>query len=112
MIYFIAFLCVFGIAVGQIFFKMSALVMHETGSFFTPRALIILFMALLLYGTTTIGWVWVLQRIELGRIYPLMAFAFILVPLASYFVFGERFAIQYYAGIVLIAAGIFMTTKA
>src|SRR5690606_41278160 len=61
-----------------------------------------LLAAMMLYGITSVGWVWVLQRIELGRVYPLMALAFVLVPVASHFVFGERFQTQYFIGVALI----------
>jgi drug/metabolite transporter (DMT)-like permease len=110
--YFIAILCVLGIAVGQILFKLSATAMHRSGNFLDPRSLMILFVSLVLYGITTLAWVWVLQKIELGRAYPLMALAFVLVPIGSYFVFGERFHLQYFIGVAMIMAGIFVTMKA
>jgi drug/metabolite transporter (DMT)-like permease len=50
--------------------------------------------------------VWVLQRAELGRLYPVMALAFALVPIGSYFAFNERFQPQYLMGGVMIIAGI------
>ena len=112
MTYLIAILCVFGIAAGQILFKLSATAMHRAGSFIDPRSLTILFVALVLYGITTLAWVWVLQKIELGRAYPLMALAFVLVPIGSYFVFDERFHLQYFIGVAMIMLGIFVTIKA
>ena len=45
-----------------------------------------------LYAVTTVAWDWVLQRSELGTTYPLMALAFIVVPIASHIVFGESFS--------------------
>lgn len=111
MTYFIAILCVLGIAGGQILFKMSATAMHRSGSFFDPRSLMILFVALAIYGITTLAWVWVLQKIDLGRAYPLMALAFVLVPIGSHFVFGERFHFQYFIGVAMIMAGILVTIR-
>jgi drug/metabolite transporter (DMT)-like permease len=35
-----------------------------------------------------------------------MALAFILVPLASYFIFQERFTAQYAIGVILIILGV------
>jgi len=107
----IALLCVLGIAIGQILFKLSADSLHQTGSFFSPKTASTLFAALVLYGVTTIAWVWVLQKIELGRVYPLMALAFILVPLGSHFILGERFQPQYFVGVVLIMVGIVVAVK-
>jgi drug/metabolite transporter (DMT)-like permease len=54
----------------------------------------------------------VLQKIELGRVYPLMAMAFVLVTLGSHFIFGERFQPQYFVGVALIMIGIVVTVKA
>lgn len=108
----IAFLCVLGMTAGQILFKLSANSLHQTGSFFAPKTATILFAALALYGITTIAWVWVLQKIELGRVYPLMALAFVLVPLGSHFMFGERFQPQYFMGVALIMIGIVVAVRA
>jgi|SRR3989339_767138 len=107
----VAVICVLGIAVGQILFKLSANSLQQTGSFFAPKTAAILFAALVLYGVTTIAWVWVLQKVELGRVYPLMAMAFVLVPLGSHLILGERFQPQYFVGVILIMIGIVVTVK-
>ena len=112
MTYFIAILCVLGIAAGQILFKLCAASLARTGSFFSLETATTLFCALALYGITTIAWIWVLQKIELGRVYPLMALAFVLVPIASHFMFGERFQLQYFIGVALIIAGIVVAVRA
>lgn len=111
MTYVVALLCVVGLAAGQILFKVSAVAIDQTGSYFSFKGLVALFSAMLLYAATSLAWVWVLQNVELGRIYPLMALAFILVPIGSYLVFGERFPPQYYLGIGLIVAGIIVAVK-
>lgn len=112
MIYFTALLCVFGIAAGQILFKLSAIALKKNSSFFHAETLVLLFSAFALYGITTIAWVWVLQKIDLGKAYPLMALAFVIVPIASYFILGERFHTQYFVGIIFIIAGIVMAVRA
>jgi len=111
MTYFMALMCVLGIAAGQILFKMSASSLHSSGSFLDPKTLLTLFSAFALYGITTIGWVWVLQKADLGKVYPLMALAFVLVPLGSHLMFGERFQPQYFLGIALIMLGIFVAVR-
>ena len=112
MTYLIAIICVVGIAAGQILFKLSAASLQRTGSFFDPSTLVTLVSAFALYGVTTIAWIWVLQKIELGRVYPLMALAFVMVPMGSYFMFDERFSPQYFIGVALIITGIIVTVKA
>lgn len=109
--YVAATLCVIGLAVGQILFKISATAFTESGSFFSIKPAIIFCAAMCLYGITSVAWVWVLQKIDLGRIYPLMALAFILVPLGSHFVLGERFQSQYFIGVGMIVAGIIIAVR-
>jgi drug/metabolite transporter (DMT)-like permease len=110
--YLIAILCVIGMAIGQILFKISATSWSETHTFFSPRTLVTLLAAMALYAGTSIAWVWLLQKVELGRVYPLMAFAFVLVPIGSYFVFGERFQTQYFIGVMFIVIGIVVAVRA
>ena len=110
--YAVAILCVVGLAVGQILFKVSAAALAETGSFLAVKPALALAGALSLYAVTSVAWVWVLQKVELGRVYPLMALAFVLVPLGSHLVFGERFSAQYFVGIALIGVGIVLAVRA
>jgi drug/metabolite transporter (DMT)-like permease len=111
MTYLIALICVVGIASGQILFKLSAVSLKRTGSLFDPSTMLLLLSAFAFYGLMTIAWIWVLQKAELGRIYPLMALAFVIVPIGSHFVFGERFAPQYFVGVALIMIGIVVTVR-
>ncbi|MDO9280857.1 MAG: hypothetical protein Q7T88_00585 [Methylotenera sp.] len=104
--------CVVGLAIGQILFKVSSTSLIQTGSFYSIRTLAPLLAAMCIYAVTSIIWVWVLQRIDLGRAYPLMALAFILVPIGSYIVFGERFQPQYFVGVALIMFGIVISIRA
>ncbi|MDO4904856.1 MAG: EamA family transporter [Lautropia sp.] len=109
--YFWALVCVVGMAAGQILFKLAANSLAQTGSFLVPRTGALLLAALSLYGLITIAWIWVLQKADLGKVYPLMALAFVLVPLASHWLFGERFQPQYFIGIVLIMTGIVVAVR-
>lgn len=112
MTYLLAIICVIGIAAGQILFKMSSSSLSKSGSWFDVHTLTILFSAFALYGLTTILWVYVLQRADLGKIYPLMALAFVIVPIGSHLIFGERFQPQYMIGVALIIVGIVVAVKA
>ncbi|MDN2486130.1 EamA family transporter [Kosakonia sacchari] len=104
--YFIAFICVCGLALGQVLFKLSANLFNSAGTVFAFKPLCTLFSATLLYGVMTLAWIWVLQRIELGKVYPIMALAFVIVPVMSYFFFGEKFAFTYYLGVFFIVVGV------
>lgn len=111
MPYLVAIFCVIGIAIGQLLFKSSAAIMQKTDNTFDSKALSILAIALLLYGATTIAWVWVLQKLQLGKAYPFMALAFVLVPAGSTIFLGEKFNSQYWVGVAMIALGIIVTVR-
>ena len=106
-----AVMCVLGLAVGQILFKVAAISLQETGSLFVWRTISALVLAMMLYGLTSLAWVWLLQKVDLGRVYPLMALAFVLVPLGSHLVFGEKFQTQYFVGVAIIVVGIVIATR-
>lgn len=110
--YLTALVCVLGITAGQILFKLSATSLQKSGSFFDKNTFATLLAAFVLYGITTLAWVWVLQKIELGKVYPLMALAFALVPIGSHIIFGERFQPQYFLGVAVIITGIIIAVKA
>ena len=76
-IYLLATLCVLGIATGQVLFKYSALAINQAGSIFSMQPLLLLTGTMALYGVTSIGWVLILRNAELGKIYPIMALAFV-----------------------------------
>ena len=110
MVYIATMICVTGIALGQLLFKWGALAVSNSGTLWAYKPFTILFSAMCLYCCTSYLWVWILQRIELGRIYPLMALAFVIVPLASYYAFGEKFSNQYFLGVLFIVLGVVLAT--
>ena len=107
-----AIACVLASAVGQVLFKAGAISINEAGTFVAVRPLTLLALAFALYFLASIGWVLLLKRAALGQIYPVMALSFIIVPVASFFVFGEEFGRTYILGISLIAAGIILCVRA
>ena len=111
MTYVLAVICVVGIAIGQILFKLTANSLAETGSIFASKTLTVLFCALALYGLTTLLWIYVLQKGNLSRIYPIMALSFVFVPILSHFVLGEKFNTQYFLGVAVLIGGIVLTIK-
>lgn len=105
-IYIASIVCVTGIAIGQILFKLSAAAMNAAGTMFALKPLLLFGITGLLYAITSVGWVLILRFAELGKVYPVMALAFVMVPLASHFIFGERFSTGYFVGSTLLLAGL------
>ena len=112
IIYGLALACVIGLSIGQILFKMAALAWTAEQSLWATKPLTLTILALALYGSMTFAWIWILRMTDLGRVYPLMSIAFILVPLGSAYFFGERFGMGYYLGVSFIILGLLMTLKA
>ena len=54
----------------------------------------------------TICWLHVLRVAPLSRAYALTSLTYVVIPLASFYVFGEEVRRLHVAGIILIAAGI------
>lgn len=98
--------------VGQILFKVTADYVRthpEQGMaayVFNPW----IWGALALYGSAIVLWIKVLQSVPLSVAYPAMALVFVLVPLAGVFIFNEAQGFRFFAGIVLIALGIWLTS--
>jgi drug/metabolite transporter (DMT)-like permease len=62
--------------------------------------------ALLLYGTLTVLWVWILTFTPLSRAYVFVALAFAITPLAGGVLFGEPISVRLVIGIGLIVGGL------
>jgi len=111
MVEWVVIACVLGLSTGQVFFKMAANAAAQAGSYMVLPVMVWMSAALLIYGVATFAWVWALQRTELGRVYPFTALAFVLVPIASHFIFGERFSTAYFIGVALIVAGLVLVAR-
>lgn len=103
--------CITAISSGQILFKYAAKAWNEAGTLFDPTTLMWLGSVVVVYGITTLGWAWVLTKVPLSKAYPFMALGFILVPLASKYLFNETLNSTYTVGTVLIVAGVILVTK-
>ena len=105
-VYFLTLVCVAGIAAGQILFKLTANAMNVAQTVFALKPLLYFSGTVALYGVTSIGWVLILRNAELGKIYPFMALAFVLVPLASHIIFNEQFTRGFFLGTGLLVSGL------
>ncbi len=109
MVYLGAILCSIGIAFGQILFKLCANSYKEQGSILNTATCLYFFSATTFYALITVVWIYLLSKDDLGKLYPFMALAFIMVPIQSYFFLHEQFSWRYFLGITLIVIGIVLT---
>ena len=99
-------LCVLGISIGQMLFKMAAQSMWNASNWQAWAFNGWLISALALYGITTLVWVWVLRHAPLHLAYPFMGLAFLIVPTLAWAFLGEPLHWRTLAGGVLIMAGV------
>lgn len=100
-------------ATGQIFFKMAAQNAPQMNSLSAVFSLALnpwFIGALALYAISTVLWVSVLQQISLSIAYPFVALGFIVIPLASFFLFKEPLNWQYGVGVVLLLIALKLIT--
>jgi drug/metabolite transporter (DMT)-like permease len=100
------------LAAGQALFKRVGLVIHDQP--FVDGIVLVarqpaLYVALALYGFSTLLWIWILSRVALMQAYPWVAANMAIVPLIGWFAFGERVTPVFWLGVVLILAGIGLT---
>jgi drug/metabolite transporter (DMT)-like permease len=98
--------CVAVISTGQLLFKVASATLDFRRPFDAPKGLAVLALALALYAGATLLWVAALKHAPLGRIYPLMALSFVLVPLGSIVLLRETVTPAYWGGVALIVAGL------
>ena len=63
-------------------------------------------LGLITWGASTICWLYVLRVTPLSRAYVLTSLTYVLIPLASVYVFGERIRLLHGVGTVLILIGV------
>jgi drug/metabolite transporter (DMT)-like permease len=105
-IHIIAFCCVLAIAAGQVLFKRLAILFSVSKTIWSLEFIVIGLVAAMIYIGATIGWIWLLQFVQLSRVYPYFALSFVIVPLASAVLFGDTLNLQYSVGVALIVAGV------
>ena len=79
-----AIVCVIGMSLGQVLFKVSANSLNASGSIFRAQDIHYPGRHFGVYAMVSVGWVWVLRKAHLGR-FSFLLLAYILVPLASYY---------------------------
>lgn len=101
--------CVLMIAIGQVLFKAAAGQWRVQGwSWESLRSLLspALVVALVIYATATVMWVFALRSVPLSVAYPLFALTYVVVPLLAYFAHGEPLTGKAFVGAAIIVLGV------
>lgn len=99
-------ICVLCISIGQLLFKKAAAALPSTLSLLALVQNGWLIAALVLYGATTLAWIWILRHVPLHMAYPFMGLAFLIVPMLAWLLLGEPIGWRTLAGGALIMAGV------
>lgn len=98
-------------ACGQLLFRQTATNLPAGSLANAVRHMLgepVFYLAVGLYGLSTLLWVWILTRVPLSMAYPVTALAIVFVPLLAVVVFGESTSPRYWLGTGMIAAGVWV----
>lgn len=104
-------ICVLGISIGQILFKKAASVVNPGQGVLNIFLNGWLIVAVILYGLTTLLWVYILRGVPLTIAYPFMGLAFIFVPAISAFFLNEPLKWQSIVGGGFILIGVAIAAR-
>lgn len=95
------------IAIGQVLFKVTSerLLAGGDAPFYSIVFQPTFILALTIYGSATLIWIFVLKSVPLGYAYSFMALTFVIVPVLAAWLLGETLTIKYALGTALIMTG-------
>ena len=98
------------LSAGQIMFKKAAMMLDADSDSARVVAELVsnkwLLSALAVYFVATILWVSLLRSTPLSMAYPITSLSFLIVPVASHFIFDEPYKLPVLIGGILICVGI------
>lgn len=70
-----------------------------------------IFIGLLSYVVSLISWLVVLSRLDVSYAYPMLSIGYVVVAIASYYLFQEPLTFQRLSGIFVIIIGIYLLNR-
>lgn len=111
---YIALSAIFGIT-GQLLLKrgMMRIGQSEPGLLFLKKIVLSPWVigGLVIYGLGVVNWLLALSGGELSYVYPFASLSYIGIIIGSYFIFRERVTWTRLAGIVVIIAGVLISSR-
>ena len=106
----LALATVFAMSVGQILLKIAAQGM-QSANLSLSRVLFdkYLLIAFAVYGTAMVLWLALLRHTPLSLAYPILALAFIFVPVLEHLILSEPLRLQTVLGAAIISAGVWIS---
>lgn len=108
----LAILTAFSMAAGQLLFKLGT-PLWQGDSLLTWAWSFLrnpyLMVAVFLYATTIVIWVYILRSLPLSLAYPITALSYVIVPVLSFVFLQEKISLQTALGGVVIVLGVIIT---
>ena len=111
LIFFVLLMCA-----GQLLFKKTSIILMQLkinlntynifDYIFSLLKIPYFFIAIIVYSSATLFWLFILQKIPLSLAYPFTALAMVIIPVLSMIIFKEKLDINYWFGASLIVSGI------
>ena len=101
------------LSIGQIMFKVGmkdkniSSILDILQVIFSP----VIFCAIIIYGMTTILWLYILNRVDISFAYPIQSLAMPIVCACGVIMFGESLTITKLIGIIVITIGIIIISR-
>jgi multidrug transporter EmrE-like cation transporter len=104
--------------VGQIFVKAA---LNIQGGVDFSRGVVLGYLKLLrsyhfvlgtvIYTLSIFPWIYGLSKVDLSYAYPFLAMSYVLVILASWFIFSENIPVLRWLGVIVICMGVLMVAR-
>jgi drug/metabolite transporter (DMT)-like permease len=105
-------ICVTGVSVGQLLFRVAAVRLADDTLTFLERATSWpLLVGVGLYAAMALMWLYILGRIPLSLAFPFFGLCFLIVPILAWTFLGEPVSWHTFAGAVAILGGIVIATR-
>ena len=105
------FLTVAGLSAGQILFKLAAESLPARPQVWDIAFNYFTIAAITLYAAITFLWIFLLKDGDLSKTYPIISLSFVLVPAASWIVFGETLDRANFLGLGFIIVRVILVTR-
>ncbi|WP_062667245.1 SMR family transporter [Grimontia celer] len=109
--YFFIFFCVLTLSIGQILFKKISVQITDLREITSPKTILLFAIAIILYLMSTIFWVLTLRSIDLSLAYMFTSLGFVIIPIASFYIFNEPYSIKNIIGSIFVIVGIWISVK-
>ena len=99
-------------AIGQVLWKtgVTGHSFKDINSILAVFTSPLILLGIVVYGLTTILWLYILSQAQISFVYPIQALAFIFVLIAGVFLFHESVSITRIIGIAVIFLGVVLIT--